>query len=156
MIRLGWAGAALAVLPAASCSPGGPVQSASAPPSCLGATVDQLWDEPSRFDGRRVCVAGFLGRMVAYGEDSAELYGSKDDAEERHTPRFLVLGLPLTLSRQAQLPQHSTQLVLAWGVFAFEPSCVMQSGRIPAGCRSYRPARLRVERLTFSDGNHLP
>src|SRR3954471_12627703 len=76
---------------------------------CIKARVERLWRNPTRFLGQRVCVSGFLGRMVTYGEAAPELYSSKEDAESAYSEKRIVLGFPFNVRVQERLSLYSAQ-----------------------------------------------
>jgi hypothetical protein len=91
--------------------------------NCTTATVDQLWADPWLYRGKRVCVAGYLRRMVPYGEESAALVDRREDARGWRTDRYVTLSVKLTPSVQEALSKNSETRLDAVGVFAFDATC---------------------------------
>ena len=87
---------------------------------CLKVTVKALSDNPTAYEHRRVCVTGYLRRMVPYGEDSAALVDEKDKANWQSDAPMLNLSIPFTLKVQERLSHFSEQKLHAVGTFKFE------------------------------------
>ena len=120
---------------------------------CLTATIEELWRNPSQFEGKRVCVSGLLGRMVPYGEDRPDLYATREEAETRHSQRYVTIGVPMTIASQEALSRHSVQSLRVQGVFEFDPRCWPAPGQSSAeySCFPFRPMRIANAELTFCD-----
>lgn len=119
--------------------------------SCALATIDQLWMDPGAYQRRRICLVGFLGRMVAYGEDSPKLYATRDEAENTESERFVTIGIPMSVQIQERLSRHSVQPLRAEGVFEFDARCWPQAGGSQSDytCSPSRPMRIAHARITF-------
>lgn len=139
-----------AVSCAAADSSGPPGTSAT----CVTVTIDDLWRNPPRFLGRRVCVSGFLGWMIPYGEATPELFSTREDAESTHSDRRIVLGLPFTLQVQERLSRHSLQPLQVEGRFQLESPCTLASDSTQNDTVCDLPPQMRIARarLTFADG----
>jgi hypothetical protein len=87
---------------------------------CLEVTVKALSDSPLLYERRRVCLAGYLRRMVPYGEDSAALVDEKSNANWRSNAPMLNLSIPFTLEVQEKLSHYSEQKLHAVGTFRFD------------------------------------
>lgn len=91
--------------------------------SCDQVIMEQLWNTPWAFGGRRVCVEGYLGQMVPYGEDSAELFETRAEAVSRHADRYITILVPMTADNQERLASVSLSRVRVEGVFEFNERC---------------------------------
>jgi hypothetical protein len=87
---------------------------------CLRATIKELSDRPSLYEGRHVCVTGYLRRMVPYGEDSAALVDERSKASWRADAPILNLSIPFTLVVQERLSRYSGKKLQAVGTFSFD------------------------------------
>lgn len=92
-------------------------------PHCQEASLDQLWENPWSYDGRQICVEGYLGRMVSHGETLAQLFETEADAESRHSSRYIIIAVPMTPTNQEELATHSTSRIVVAGVFDFDELC---------------------------------
>lgn len=110
-----------------------------AEPSCVHVKVDVLAIDPANYAGKLVCVSGFLGQMVPYGEEEAGLYGTRDQALSRRAPAYLHIGIRLTVDLQTQLARRSGEQAVAIGTFDFDRAAGRKQVR-----PSHRPAFLRV------------
>jgi hypothetical protein len=153
VMNFDWLAALLAVASAviASAPPNemtslGPVQ------DCTAASIDDLWANPGAYRGRRVCVSGFLGRMVPYGEDRPDLYATPEEAQTRHAERYVTIGVPMTIASQEALSRRAVQPVRVEGVFEFDPRCWPPPGQSQAEytCFPARPMRIANAELTFA------
>jgi hypothetical protein len=110
-----------------------------------------------RFLGRRVCVSGFFGRMITYGEAAPELYPSKADAEAAFSEKKIVLGFPFNVRVQEQVSRHSAQPLRVTGVFVLEYPCHPAVEPVRNGTACDPPPRMRIEhaRLRFLDGTEF-
>jgi hypothetical protein len=142
-------GVALAL---SACAPSNDVVSVGREPGCTSAAIDDLWANPSAYQRRRVCVSGFLGRMVPYGEDRPDLYSTREEAETRHSDRYVTIGVPMTISSQESLSRHSAQPLRVQGVFEYDARCWPRSGQGEAeySCFPSRPMRIANAELTFA------
>jgi hypothetical protein len=95
-------------------------QSAS---DCQEITVEQLWLAPRSFAGDRVCVTGFLGSMVAYGEESAELFATREAAEARTSEHYITVSAPMGGPEQVELAGLSGQPLTIVGKFELSEIC---------------------------------
>lgn len=146
-----------AVLSGASCATTEPRVPATRNSNCLTTTIDELWARPRSFEGRSVCVSGFLRRMVPYGEEVAEIFRTPDEAYESHSQQRVHIGIRMTIRDQARMATYSMQQVLVQGVFAFDPVCGPPAGRhTQETCLSDEPMALRNARVTFADGWQFP
>jgi hypothetical protein len=148
-------------LAAASCVPQEVPTAAKAEASkesCISTTIDALWRNPPEFENRRVCVSGFLGRLVPYGEATPEIFSTKEDAEPAFSDRRVVLGLPFTLEVQERLSRYSVQPLRVEGVFQLESPCVPAKNKFSQDtvCESAPEMRISGARLTFMSGAKFP
>ena len=150
-------GLVLPVLTVAGCASAGHSPRSVAAQTCEHVTVGTLAESPREYEGRTVCVSGYLGRMVPYGEEDAELFSTREQAEAKRADYYLHIGLRLTLDLQPKLAAHGLESVVASGVFHVDPSCWPQttSGK-PATCFSLRPMRVSGARVILADGTSLP
>jgi hypothetical protein len=124
---------------------------------CIDATVERLWRNPTRFVGRRVCVSGFLGRMIPYGEAAPELYPTKEDAEVAFSEKKIVLGFPFNVRVQERLSPYSARRLHVNGVFMLESACVPAADPFRTGTACDPPPEMRIgdARLRFLDGTQF-
>jgi hypothetical protein len=150
--RLEWL--AVLGLAAASCTAAHPARSRGTPTRCTTTTIDQLWRNPPQFEGRRICVSGFLGRMVPFGEASPELFSTRAEAESTYSDRRIVLGLPFTLRVQERLSRYSLQPLQVEGVFQLESPCLPVAAPAQRNTVCDPPPEMRIAgaRLTFAEG----
>jgi hypothetical protein len=125
---------------------------------CVETTVGELWRDPKPFVGRKVCLSGFLGRMVPYGEDSPKLYATPDEAEATKLERFATLGISLTIPVQERLSRYSAQPLRVEGVFVLEHPCLLDPQLSPSDSICSPPPSLRIAgaRLIFADKTEFP
>lgn len=90
---------------------------------CLSVTVGELFANPGRYQGRRVCAHGFFGRIVPYGEAVLELYSSAADAEERRSDHYIDIEHAFTFMTQPALSRLSARPVVVSGTFSFRAIC---------------------------------
>lgn len=123
-------------------------------PLCVEATINSLGADPARYEGRRVCVSGFFGRIEPYGETRFELFTSRAEAETGHADLSLDLGIRWDVMLQVRLSRHSAEFVRVEGVFEYDPQCWPPARQIESDfrCSPPRPMRLRNVRLQFRDG----
>ena len=95
----------------------------SALPTCRTVMLEQLWENPWSYNGTQICVEGYLGRMVSHGEALAELYENESAAESHHSPRYIVILVPMTPENQIELASHSVSRIIVAGVFEFDERC---------------------------------
>lgn len=139
---------------------GGSCTTLQAPPSagraasCVRATIDELGRNPGQYGGTRVCLSGFFGRMIPYGETSAELFATKEQAETIHADYYVELEVELDLRTQERLSHYSAQPVQVEGIFEFDAECWPQGENAEPDytCFPPRPMRLSYPLLRFSDG----
>lgn len=152
-MKLGWLATLLAlVAPAAiSCAPRSDVRSVGRAEECTPAAIDDLWANPRAYARRRVCVSGYLGRMVPYGEDSPKLYSTSEEAETTRSERYVTIGVPMTITSQEELSRHSVRPLRVQGVFEFDDRCWPQAGQTQADytCFPSRPMRISNARVSF-------
>lgn len=96
-------------------------------------------------------MSGFLGRMVPYGEASAQLFSTREEAESGSSEHYVTLGVRMTIVTQEKLSRHSAQPVQVEGVFAFDPLCWPRPDQAEADYSCFPPRPMRVEhaRLLF-------
>jgi hypothetical protein len=128
----------------------GEIRTPAVASACVAATIEGLWARPQDFAGRRVCLSGVLDRMVAYGEDSPKLYGTREDAESG-SQQYVTLGVRMTVETQERLARHSLEPLRAEGVFEFDSRCWPQGDGSPSDftCFPERPMRIAQARLSF-------
>jgi hypothetical protein len=138
----------------ASCTPAHPAASHWGRESCALVTIDDLWRDPPRFEGRRVCVTGFLGQLIPYGEATPELFRTRAEAESTHSDHRVVLGLPFTLLVQERLSRYSLRPLRAEGVFNLESECrpTKRARADDTVCEAPPEMRISSARLRFADG----
>lgn len=121
---------------------------------CISTTIEGLAHRPREYSGRRVCVSGFLGQMVPYGEDSAKLYATREEAAATHAEYYVALSLPWSIQMQEALSRHSLEPLQVEGVFEFDADCWPRAGQAQSDyiCFPPRPLRIRHARLAFADG----
>lgn len=123
----------LASLSAESCIAASPGDARPRSAGCLTVTADDLWRNPPQFVGKRVCLFGYLGRMVPYGEASPEVFSTREDAESTYSDRRVTLGIPFTIPVQERLSRRSGQQLRAEGVFELETPCILAAIPVPDG-----------------------
>src|ERR1044071_2773129 len=74
---------------------------------CAKATISGLWKDPWPYAGKRVCVSGYLVRMIPYGEEDVEFVPSQIRAKEKPSKEYLRIGVQLTMSAQIELSKYS-------------------------------------------------
>jgi hypothetical protein len=110
-----------------------------------------------KYAGKQVCVSGFLGQMVPYGEDQAELFATREQALSRRAPVYLHVGFRLTLKLQPLLAKHSGERAMAVGTFDFDRRCWPQTSEgQPATCFPRRPMSVHQGSIIFADGTRVP
>ena len=144
----------LVALSATACVHTAPVASARTRGGCTAVTIDQLWRTPPSFEGRRVCVSGFLGDLIPYGEASPQLFATREEAQRAYSNRYLTIGIPFTMQVQERLSHHSVQPLEVEGVFTLEFPCVFATGaaRNESVCEPPIEMRIAHARLTFANG----
>jgi hypothetical protein len=122
--------------------------------ACVETTIRALAANPIAYEGRRVCVSGFFGRIVPYGETSFELFATTTEAETRHAGLFLDLGVRWDARLQERLSRHSAEGARVEGIFEHDPQCWPAPGRGQPDymCSPPRPMRIRYILLRFLDG----
>jgi hypothetical protein len=95
---------------------------------CKQVTVEMLWANPWPYAEKRICVSAYLGHMVLYGEDSVDLYDTKQEAERRDSQHYITVSVPLTMKSQEEIARHSDQKLDAVGIFRFDSRCWPQKG----------------------------
>lgn len=139
-----------------SCSSALPERMSRSNGSCLEATVEMLESAPHSYEGRQVCITGFFGSMVPYGEDTPKLYATVQEATALSS-RYVRLYLPFEGNTQERLSRYSAQAARARGVFHFEAPCwPREDGSDPDTCFPPRPMTLRHATIIFDDGVHFP
>ncbi|HEX8669083.1 MAG TPA: hypothetical protein VF727_12020 [Allosphingosinicella sp.] len=125
---------------------------------CPSPSIQQLSIAPAEFAGRRVCVSGFLARMPEYGESSAELYATEEEAKEASGSTYVTIGVPITIHSQQQLARHSARPIRVDGVFGYDEECWPRKGEKEPEyqCFPPRPMNIRNARILFSDGTEMP
>ena len=108
----------------ASCAAAHPSGSVETQSQCLTVTIEQVRHNPPEFEGRRICLSGFLGRMIPYGEATPELYSTREDAQSTYSDRRVVLGVTFTVPVQERLSRHSLEPLRVEGIFELESPCV--------------------------------
>lgn len=143
---------------AASCSSRPPARAGLTEGKCIATTVGEVWHNPQPFAGRRVCLSGYLGRIVPYGEDSPKLYATPDEAEATRLERFVTLGIPFTIPVQERLSRYSVQPVKVEGIVALEHPCLSEPAATPSDSLCSPPPSLRIARarLSFADAAQFP
>jgi len=155
--RLSGAVLACLVLASSSCSTAPAEAPAGARSGCTAATIDDLWNDPRAFDGRIVCVSGFLRRMVPYGEETAEIFRTPEEAEDTHSQHRLHIGVRMSMRDQARISRYSMHPVRVRGRFEFDEGCLRWGGpSMDERCGSHLPMALRGARITFPDGWKFP
>jgi len=124
---------------------------------CIEVTIDELWRNPPEFEGRRVCVSGFLGRMVRYGEASPELFATRRDAASTFSDRRIVIGIRFTIPVQERLSRHSLHPLRVEGVFELESPCLPRAREAQPGTVCSQPPEMRIAlpRLIFANGTRF-
>lgn len=148
---------ALTVVSSAACVVAQPTNSAGTGSECVATTIEDLARNPGQYDRRRICVAGFLGRMVPYGETSAELFATRQQAESIQADVYLELGVPLDLRRQEILSRYSGQPARVEGIFEFDARCWPNAGQTEPEYDCFPPRPMRVTRpeLQFANGTSV-
>jgi hypothetical protein len=125
---------------------------------CVVASVNDLWRDPKRFVGHRICASGYFGRMVAYGEDSPKLYATEAEAKATRLERYATIGIPFNIAVQEQLSKYSLKTVNVEGVLTLEFPCKYKVVRESSGSYCSPPPLLRIAKahLTFADGARFP
>lgn len=152
------AGVILAASLAASCSSHPPARAGSAEGKCIATTVGEIWHNPKPFAGRRVCLSGYFGRIVPYGEDSPKLYATPEEADATRLERFVTLGIPFTIPVQERLARYSVQPVRVEGIVTLEHPCLSEPVATPSDSLCSPPPSLRISRarLNFADAVQFP
>jgi hypothetical protein len=88
--------------------------------SCTRVTIKKLSNNPGNYQGKRVCIAGYLRKMIPYGEDSAALVAEKKDAVWRSSAAMINVSVPLTMWTQEKLARYSGERLRAVGIFRFD------------------------------------
>lgn len=102
-----------------------------------------------------ICASGFLGAMVPYGEDDAELYSTIAEAKSKRADYDVHIGLPLTIKLLEALSRYSAQPVRVEGIFDFDQRCWPQTtGGRPDICFPPRPMRVGRARVFLGDGTY--
>lgn len=122
--------------------------------ACLVTTIAALGVDPGRYEGRRICVSGFFGRIVPYGETNFELFTTRQQAEQQQADLFLDLNIRWEVRLQAELSRHSSEFARVEGIFEHDQQCWPRSGQVGTDYNCYppRPMRLRYILLRFADG----
>jgi hypothetical protein len=133
---------------------GGSLASGAPSQACIRTTIAALGADPGRYDGRRVCVSGYFGRIVPYGETSFELFATRPEAEAARADFFLGLGIRWDVMLQERLSRHSANFARVEGIFEHDRQCWPDAGRTESDyiCSPPRPMRIRNVLLRFSDG----
>ena len=101
--------------------------SASAPHNgaarCTSVSVGELSRNPARYQGRRVCIHGFLGRMEPVGEESVEVYATRSEAETKRSDYYVEVDISLGGSTQRNLSLISLDRIVAEGTFDHRAIC---------------------------------
>lgn len=125
---------------------------------CITTNIGDLWRDPKRFTNKRVCLSGYLGRMVAYGEDSPKIYATESEAQATKLERFATLGIPFTIPVQERLSRYALRKVQVEGIVELEFPCGSQPTSEPTDSLCSPPPSLRIAkaRLQFADGTQFP
>jgi hypothetical protein len=111
---------------------------------CKQVTVENLWNDPWPYAGKRICVSGFLGRMVPYGEDSADLFATKEEASLRQSERYVTISLLLSLKAQEELAGYSGRLLVVVGTFKFDERCWPRKGEMESRFQCFPPRPMEL------------
>lgn len=111
---------------------------------CERVSVQQLWDNPWPYGEKRVCVSGYLGHMIPYGEESADLFATAEDAKLRQSVRYVTLSVPLTIDAQEELARYSDTKLDAVGTFHFDERCWPQHGEKEASYQCFPPRPMKL------------
>jgi hypothetical protein len=119
---------------------------------CRRVTIDELWTNPWPYEDQRVCLSGFLGRMVPYGEDSPDLFATKQAAADRHSVQYLKLGIRMSMPVQEKLASFSERMLDVVGIFEFDASCWPSQDGVESKFRCFppRPMAIRHAELALS------
>jgi hypothetical protein len=90
---------------------------------CALATVSDLRRSPEVYTGHIVCVTGFLGQLVEYGEDSPDIYATREQAISRFTDDYVTLGVRFDVQTQKRLYRYSTRRMTVRGRLVVDPLC---------------------------------
>jgi hypothetical protein len=125
--------------------------------TCVRVTIAELAANPARFGGRRICVSGYFGRVIPYGETSTELFATNEEAESGRAEAYLELGVRLNVTVQERLSHHSGEFVNVDGFFEYDPRCWPVSNERESAYRCFppRPMRVRNTLLRFADGTEF-
>ncbi len=141
-----------ALLTACVTAPRSPVKTSE---SCL--TVDQLALNSLTLNNRPICVEGYLGEMVPFGEDAVEIFATRRQAKEKRAEYYVHIGVRLTPELQPRFAARALERIQARGIFETDKVCWPESsGGRPYTCFPPRPMRLRKASIRFSDGSVLP
>ena len=123
--------------------------------TCQRVTIERLWENPGPYGGKTLCLSGFLGRMVAYGEDSADLFATREEAKTRDSEHYVTISLPLTMKVQEELAKYSERKLDVAGIFQFDPKCWPKSGETESRfkCFPSRPMQLLKPEIALARAN---
>ena len=124
-------------------------------PGCVQVSIQELSAEPNRYEGRHVCVSGFFGWIVPYGETRFELFATREQAESGLADTLLGLGIRWDVMLQAELARHSAEFVRVEGIFEHNPRCWPAEGRDEPDYNCFPPQRMRIRYafVRFPDGS---
>jgi hypothetical protein len=123
--------------------------------NCRQVTIDELWNNPWPYRDQRVCLSGFLGRMVPYGEDSPDLFATRQAAADRLSRQYLSLGVQMSLLVQKELAAKSERKFDVVGTFEFDAQCWPGQDGVESAfhCFPPRPMTIRQVELALSSDN---
>lgn len=111
---------------------------------CEQVSIEELWNNPAPHAEKRICVSGYLGHMVPYGEESADLFSSAEQAKSRQSDHYITLSLPLTMKAQEELASYSDRKLDAVGTFHFDRRCWPQSGEKESQYQCFPPRPMKL------------
>lgn len=143
---------------ATSCFAGDSYNLSHARQACIRTTINEIWYNPKKFTKQRICISGYLGKMVKFGEDSPKIYTTVEEARELRLHRFATLGIPFTTANQERLSQRSLKEVQVEGVLELELPCLSEPTlkSTDSVCSPAPSLRIAKARLRFADGAHFP
>jgi hypothetical protein len=82
--------------------------------------------------------------MVPYGEDSPDLFATKDEAADRYSTKYVSLGVQMTLLVQKELATFGERELEVVGVFEFDAACWPSPEGVPSKFKCFPPRPMTI------------
>lgn len=116
--------------------------------SCELVSAEALLAKPSIFRGKQLCVRGYLGKMVSFGEDSPKLLTTRASSDNWSSD-FISLDLVMNIANQKRLAAHSTERILVSGRIVLDDECWAVRAQNGGRCWPVSGVSIRTDGLRF-------